>query len=63
MVNKTILVTTVQDASGNESNIFGRYDPVALIRRGYTIKSSCMVKCGMNEETFYNNATTKENLT
>lgn len=63
MVNKTILVTTVKDASGNVSKIFGRYDAVALIRRGYTIIDSCMVKCGMNEETFYNNAETKENLT
>ena len=63
MVNKTILVTTVIDKSFNESKIYGRYDAVALIRRGYTIISSCMVKCSMDEETFYNNATTKENLT
>lgn len=63
MINKTILVTTVKDASGNESKIFGRYDAVALIRRGYTIISSCMVKCSMKEETLYNNAETKEILT
>lgn len=63
MVNKTILVTTVKDASGNVSKIFGRYDAVALTRRGYKIIDSCMIKCSMNEETFYNNAETKENLT
>lgn len=62
MVNKTILVTTVKDASGNKSKIFGRYDAVALVRRGYTIESSCMVKCSMSEESMYNNAETKEIL-
>jgi hypothetical protein len=62
MVNKTILVTDVVDASGSEFKIFGRYDAVALCRRGYQIKSSALVKCSISEKSLYENAEKKEIL-
>lgn len=60
MVTKTILVTIIEDENGNKEVLYGRFDAVAVVRRGFKIIRQDFFKCSMPESTFFNESTRKE---
>ena len=57
MITRRILVTIVVDAYGQEKEIYGRYDAVAMAAAGWKILNSQFKHYRMTEETFAKNAT------
>lgn len=57
MITRRILVTTVVNAMGQEKEIFGRFDAVALAAAGWKLSDSQFRHYKMTEETFAKNAT------
>lgn len=57
MITRRILVTTVVNAMGQEKEIFGRFDAVALYSAGWKFSDSQFRHYKMTEETFAKNAT------
>lgn len=56
MITRRILVTTVVSAYGQEKEIYGRYDAVAMAAAGWKILNSQFRHYRMTEETFAKNA-------
>lgn len=52
MITRRILVTTVVNAMGQEKEIFGRFDAVALAAAGWKISESEFRHYKMSEEQF-----------
>lgn len=57
MVTRRILVTTVVNAMGQEKEIYGRFDAVALAAAGWKLSGSQFRHYKMTEETFAKNGT------
>lgn len=57
MITRRILVTTVVNAMGQEKEIYGRFDAVALAAAGWKLLDSQFRRYKMTEETFAKNAT------
>lgn len=55
MITREILITTIENESGEEYEIAGRYDAVAIAHKGHKIIGSEFRKYRMNEETFIKN--------
>lgn len=51
-MQRTILITEVLDPEGNESKIYGKYDPVTLYRKGFKIIDTYKQMYVMDEKTF-----------
>lgn len=57
MITRRILVTTVKNADGGKSTIFGRFDPVTITAKGATIVKSEFKNYQITEEEFVEAAT------
>ena len=58
-MQRTILITEVEDLEGKLSTIFGKYDPITLNRKGYKIKDTYKQMYVMDEKTFATYGTKK----
>lgn len=56
MITRRILVTTVVNAIGQEKEIYGRFDAVALASAGWKFLGSEFRHYKMSEEQFVKNA-------
>lgn len=56
MITRRILVTTVVNAMGQEKEIYGRFDAVALAAAGWKFSDSEFRHYKMSEEQFVKNA-------
>lgn len=52
MITRNILVTTIQLNDGNMTEIYGKYDAVALAHRGAKIINAEFKKFSVKEEDF-----------
>lgn len=59
---RTILVTQVVDKNGNEHNIYGRYDAVALFNNGFTVKLQFKAVYEMSDTDFAKYGTLKKRI-
>ena len=51
-MQRTILITEVEDQEGIHSMIFGKYDPITLNRKGYKIIDTYKQMYVMDDKTF-----------
>lgn len=58
-MQRTILVTIVEDQHGKREKVFGKYDPITLNRKGYKIIETYKQMYVMDDETFATYGTEK----